>query len=86
MSYLFCWKEGSIKENQLNTPLIVLCWMAFDWIDDICIEVDLSSSVVVPVDTFKEFYSFAQIKRTSIFAQVNNIRSKKPGHVKTHSW
>ena len=73
--FILCWKEGSvhIKENQLNTPLIVLRWMAFDWIDDICIEVAPTSlncciqCTLYLLFTFKGFNSLAQIKRAHQF-------------------
>ena len=66
MSYLFCWKEGSIKENQLNTPLIVLLWMAFDWIDDICIEADCTALCILS----KSFIHLLKLKEKYFYTQV----------------
>ena len=80
IGYLFCWKEGSnLKENQLNTPLIVLWWMAFDWIDDICIGVDSSSTPCTPS---QEFYSLDQLKRTSLLLQSTFIQIWSKAYLK----
>ena len=80
IGYLFCWKEGSnLKENQLNTPLIVLWWMTFDWIDDICIGVDSSSTPCTPS---QEFYSLDQLKRTSLLLQSTFIQIWSKAYLK----